>query len=462
MSARAMIPFKADIDLQQNYLLNGGFEVIASNPTTGLFQSRLIYNSTSNRYYYYNGTTWKSLGNTEFAAITGGYKLTIDGTDIYLYNSFGGDVSNSGSTLTIGANKVINAKLAKMPANTLKGNNTSSSADPLDLTPAQIRTMLNVADGAQANAVTSVAGRTGAVVLTKSDVGLNNVTNEAQIPMSQKATANGVCPLGTDTKVPSAYLPSFVDDVVEIINMMSTLPTTGLTIGQKYIKTSDNKIYTATSTTAFDSGVVAETDKIYVLLSNNKTYRWGGTSYAVISDTLAIGTTSGSAADGAVVNNHINDNTRHITSTERSTWNAKQNTTVPITTPTASDTQAAAGSPTITALFQIIVNNIKSLFTKISTHTHNGTDSPKISYNNLTNTPSIANRYKETISGTSNSTGTILATTHNCGTTPIVQCYVNGIQTQLGISLNTSGDVTWTINGTFASTDTAQLVILGY
>jgi hypothetical protein len=95
-------------------------------------------------------------------------------------------------------------------------------------------------------------------------------------------------------------------------------------------------------------------------------------------------------------------------------------------------------------------------------HTHNGTDSQKISYTNLTDKPSIANRYKETISGTSNSTGTILATTHNCGTTPIVQCYVNGIQTQLGISLNTSGDVTWTINGTFASTDTAQLVILGY
>ncbi|MEA4981431.1 MAG: hypothetical protein VB066_01810 [Paludibacter sp.] len=39
-----------------------------------------------------------------------------------------------------------------------------------------------------------------------------------------------------------------------VVNIVSTLPTSGLTIGQRYILTTDKKIYTATSTTAFDAG----------------------------------------------------------------------------------------------------------------------------------------------------------------------------------------------------------------
>ena len=45
--------------------------------------------------------------------------------------------------------------------------------------------------GAQVNDVTSVAGRTGAVVLTKSDVGLGNVTNESKATMFTNASLTG-------------------------------------------------------------------------------------------------------------------------------------------------------------------------------------------------------------------------------------------------------------------------------
>lgn len=87
--------------------------------------------------------------------------------------------------------------------------------------------------------------------------------------------------LGTDGKVPAAQLPSYVDDVVE-----------------GYYKTADGKFYATYESETFSDEITPETGKIYVDLLTNKTYRWGGSAYAEISESLALGTTSSTAFPG--------------------------------------------------------------------------------------------------------------------------------------------------------------------
>ena len=68
-------------------------------------------------------------------------------------------------------------------------------------------------------------------------------------------------------KVPASQLPAYVDDVLEFANLAS-FPATG------------------------------ESGKIYIAIDTNLTYRWGGSSYVVMSSSLALGETSSTAYRG--------------------------------------------------------------------------------------------------------------------------------------------------------------------
>lgn len=104
--------------------------------------------------------------------------------------------------------------------------------------------------------------------LTKITIG--NVTYSVAhdtISIYEKGQPNGVATLDENGKIPSVQLPSFVDDVIEK-SSIDHFPEVG------------------------------ESGKIYVDTFTNKTYRWSGTQYTEISQSLALGETSSTAYAG--------------------------------------------------------------------------------------------------------------------------------------------------------------------
>lgn len=110
---------------------------------------------------------------------------------------------------------------------------------------------------------------TGGTTLTVSDLPNNIPVSKLTgvIADTQKGVAGGIATLDNSGKVPTAQLPSYVDDVLEFDNK-SVFPATG------------------------------ESGKIYIAKDTNKTYRWSGTAYIEISASLTLGETSATAYRG--------------------------------------------------------------------------------------------------------------------------------------------------------------------
>ena len=70
--------FVTNLNLNQNELQNGKFQVVASDPNTNNFEGRLIYNSTEKCIKYFDGTSWKKaiVGVTSVGSASAG--LTIN------------------------------------------------------------------------------------------------------------------------------------------------------------------------------------------------------------------------------------------------------------------------------------------------------------------------------------------------------------------------------------------------
>jgi hypothetical protein len=101
----------------------------------------------------------------------------------------------------------------------------------------------------------------------------------AQIGVATAGTVKGIAELDTTGKVPSAQLPSFVDDVIEIAAMKEDF-TEAYSDAQK------------------QHPITPESGKVYILTTDNSTYRWSGSVYAPIRGDLTLGETETTAYRG--------------------------------------------------------------------------------------------------------------------------------------------------------------------
>ena len=53
--------FVTNLDLNQNQILNGTFEKLAADPSTGLFEGRMFYHTGEDALKYYTGSAWDTL-----------------------------------------------------------------------------------------------------------------------------------------------------------------------------------------------------------------------------------------------------------------------------------------------------------------------------------------------------------------------------------------------------------------
>lgn len=104
---------------------------------------------------------------------------------------------------------------------------------------------------------------------------------------SDLGVPGGVATLNESGTIPSAQLPSYVDDVKDghAVHVMVD-DTTGSRTASEFIFTGESE------------PCVPETDKIYIDIDEGITYRWSGTIFVSIGSPLSLGTTSSMAFPG--------------------------------------------------------------------------------------------------------------------------------------------------------------------
>jgi hypothetical protein len=161
-------------------------------------------------------------------------------------------VSITAGTGLTGGGDLTATRTISMPNVGTAGSYGTAAQVPVFSTDAQGRvtnvTNTSITGVPAANIVVTPSGN---ISSTNVGAALTELDSE-KIAVTEKGAANGVCPLGADSKISSLYLPSYVDDVLEYANL-AAFPVTG------------------------------ETGKIYVALDTNRTYRWSGSAYIEVS-----------------------------------------------------------------------------------------------------------------------------------------------------------------------------------
>lgn len=154
-----------------------------------------------------------------------------------------------------------------------------------------IATAKAAGDNAQSDLNAHKQNKSNPHEVTKDQVGLGNVTNDAQVKRSEMGVANGVATLDADGKVPASQLPSYVDDIIDVYATYSKSDTGVLSNVTLYLDAAHTQL------------VTGEAGKIYQNIADGEPqyqFRWTGTIFSQTgASSLILGEVTGTAYDGA-------------------------------------------------------------------------------------------------------------------------------------------------------------------
>lgn len=243
-------------------------------PTERKTKGMVVRVNETGLHYYWNGSAW-----TEW--LPKGTMLVDAMFDIYSTNP----VQNKVITTRINEHAAkfddIYSKIENIPTITIDTALSTTSTNPVQNKVITAKTQ--AIDGS----INSVSGRVTTLESWKNGIG-------------NKGAANGVAGLDSGGKIPASQLPAGYDNVDMLQSFVTTNPSSNMQIGQKFYNTKTKKIFTATSATTGVETAVEGGDKIYINITENKSYRWTGAKMVAVGDGsgVALGTTSSTAFRG--------------------------------------------------------------------------------------------------------------------------------------------------------------------
>ena len=276
----AVRKYQAHIDLQQSELQNAVVQNLSTapaNPKAG----QVYYNTTDNKSYMYNGTSWVEITSQGDYTFTNGIQESNRTVSVKLGTSSNATVTADTSGLAVSVPNASNSQkgVIEIADDTEAETGTSET---LAVNPKQLATKVKANNAITAGTKCKITYDAKGLVTGGADLSASDIPDlsSTYIAVTTKGQANGVASLDGDGKVPTAQLPSYVDDVVDSYIVSGA---TALSAGWL-------------SATEGGSALTPETGKIYVVLSSgeylNKTYRWSGTTYVEISASPAQATES--------------------------------------------------------------------------------------------------------------------------------------------------------------------------
>jgi len=452
---------KTSLDLNKNEIQNVVVQKLAAAPGSPV--SGLIYFDTVlNFFRYYDGTVWVNCRATPNASSIG------SGTAVY---------------------KGINAGSMEFKS-ILSGNNILVITDDgltitlsIDATKIDHTSLINKGSNTHAQIDTHIAATNNPHATTKSQVGLGNVTDDAQLKAADLDT-DATLAANSNVKIPSqSAVKNYVDNKItgvtwkESVRAASTaniaalsgtqtIDGVALVAGNRVLvknqtAASSNGIYVVAAgawTRALDNDSAAEMLNATVMVQEgtvNAETQWTCSTNAPITlgtTSLAFSQMSGAGTYAAGDGLSLNGNAFAVDSTVVRTSGAQtiSGKTIDADTNTISNLETdnfKAG--VIDTDGTLNANSDAKLATQKAVKTYADTK--------LALKP---NYYKGSI--TAASSGTITSSTHTCGTAPLVQVFEisggNASLVEVDIVVTTAtGDVTWTASTAF----TGYIVIIG-